>query len=226
MPRSENQSGTSQLLAPAAFVASLVLSALLMAIAIGSQSHAWLGWLSLLPLMLAIRYLSPLRAMACGSVWGGSLCVFAIFVIPTNVPATIGSFALLSTVPAIYALLGAALTRSRVGFSPLLLGMAWIGVEYALTPLSLRFGLLAGAFAKAGYAHVVAGLLGYGFVAFVVMFANGLLLSLLIEARVRIPGPLYVQVASDPEAWILSIVLLPCSLSGRETAQPRAPPSW
>jgi len=52
------------------------------------------------------------------------------------------------------------------------------------------------------------------------------LLSLLIEVRVRIPGPLYVQVTSDPETWIHSKVLFLCSLRGLETVQPRAPPSW
>ena len=44
-------------------VVSLLLSALLMAVAIGSARHPWLGWITLLPLLLAIRVLAPGKAV-------------------------------------------------------------------------------------------------------------------------------------------------------------------
>lgn len=209
----------------AALAVSLVVSAYLMALAIGSQSHPWLGWISLPPLLLSIRYLAPLKALGCGSLWGGSLFLFSVLMGDAAVEPTLGSLALLATVPALYTLLGSLLTRSRVGFSPLLLGMAWIGVEYALAPLSLRFGLLAGTFATDSFLHVVAGLLGYGFIAFVIAFANGLLLSLLTEVRFQVSGPLFVAGSCDPGAIVVPDTFSFSSFHGPRAARPRAPPA-
>ena len=48
---------------PVAPAASLIASAYLMALAIESTSHWWIGWVALLPLFFAIRVLSPLRAL-------------------------------------------------------------------------------------------------------------------------------------------------------------------
>lgn len=204
---------------------SLVGSAYLMAVAVSSTDHAWLGWLSLSPLLLSIRYASPLRALACGLLWGSALWLFAVLLGGGEVVGPgIWSLALLAGVPGAYAFFGSLLTRSRVGFSPLLLGMAWVGVEYALSPLSLRFGLLSGTFAQGSFLHILAGMLGYGCIAFVIAYANGLLLSLLSEVRIKVPGPLYVLGSIDPGALILSGLVPYRSLGGFSAARPRAPP--
>lgn len=208
----------------AALGLSLVVSAFLAVEAVGSTSHGWLGWLSLVPLLVSARYVAPLGAMTCGALWGGSLWLFSALVGDGAVAPTAMSLALLTAVPACYTLLGSLLTRSRFGFSPLLLGMGWVGVEYALAPLSLRFGLLTGAFASGSFLHVVSGILGYGFIAFVIAYANGLLLSLLTDVRITVPGPLYARVSADTGALVIPDVVAGCSIQGFPAARPRAPP--
>ena len=204
----------------------MLASACLMAVAVGSERHAWLGWLSLSPLLLLIKYATPLRALAGASLWGSALWLFLALFGDGVIGPSVLSLVLLAAVPGLYACFGSLLTRSRMGFSPLLLGMAWVGVEYALSPLSLRFGLLPGTFAEGSFPHIVAGMLGYGFIAFVIAYANGLLLSLLAEVRIKVPGPLYVLGSTDPGALILPDVV-PCrSLGGFTAARPRAPPVY
>ena len=53
----------------AALVVSLVVSAGLMVAAIGSLDYSWARWISLLPLLVCIRILGPIRAMGCGALW-------------------------------------------------------------------------------------------------------------------------------------------------------------
>jgi len=125
-----------------------VVCAFLLAVGFTSQNGAWLGWLSLPSLLLAVRWLRPLHAAVCGATWGASFFVFASG--SSLIDMTPGGLALSILAPAAYTFFGAWLTRSRAGFSPLLLAAAWVGVEYALAPLGLRFGLLSGVGASTG----------------------------------------------------------------------------
>jgi hypothetical protein len=121
----------------------LVPSALLMAVAIGSDEYSWFAWFGLLPLFLAIRVLSPAVAALAGMLWGGCFYLFLAVGVVTGLSVTSYSFALLAIVLMLYAYFGVILTR-WVGFSPILLAMGWFLVEIALTPLGLNQGLLAG----------------------------------------------------------------------------------
>ncbi len=160
---------------------SLVVSGCLMALSVGSPHYAWAGWFSLVALLLSIRILPPIQAMACGALWGMSFYAFSVSAVSTSIAPGAFSLFLLAAVPALYAYAGAWVTR-RVGFSVLFLAYCWIGVELAVRPLALQSGLLVGAHGDGSFLHVVESLFGYVWVAFLVVYINGLLVSILSHA--------------------------------------------
>ena len=207
-----------------ALYVSLVVSALLLALGHSSPDHAWLGWVALLPLFQSIRVFSPAKAMVVGASWG--FCLFlALLTVPTtgNI-ATFGSFALLVTVPALYGFLAARVTR-RIGFSPLLLGLGWIGLELALLPLGLHNGLLAGTQGNGAIISWVGAFAGTVVVAFIVAYVNAALFATLSRvvsaacgrtvASGPAPGPRTIFLSKSFR--LLSLIVLP--------GQPRAPPA-
>ena len=206
-----------------ALILSLVSSAYVAAFAIGSGGHAWLGWIILPPLFVAIRTLLPVRAMACGALWGVCVYLFAALVVETGVTTTLLSFALLAAAPAIYAYLCARVTRG-LGFCALLLGFGWIGVELALKPLGLHHGLLAGTQGDGALVHTVGGLFGSVFVAFVIAFVNAALLSILSEFRLRLPRLFSASTMSDPGRLLPLDSTFFAPLLLVQPGQPRAPP--
>ncbi len=207
----------------------LVFGAFLMALAISSPIVSpdgpwlgWLGWVSLAPLFVAIRRLSPWRAMACGSFWGVCLYLFLVGFTP-GFDGTVGSLGLLATVPAAYAFGAAHLTR-RVGFNPLFLGLGWIGVELALHPLGLASGLLAGTQGHGPVVNWASALLGSGVVAFVVAAANATLVLIVVNLRlrscqVRFGIPARRRESGLPLTAVYRLLFDLCS------ARPRAPPA-
>ncbi len=206
-----------------AFIVPIVLSAYLTAAAVGSPTHAWVGRLGLLPLFFAIRLFRPLRACVCGALWGASLFVFCIAAGRTAVAANLGSFALLTGIPALYAFLGAWLTR-RIGFSPFVLGVGWMGVELALAPLGLHSGLLAGTQDHTALMDYIGRALGYVLVGFLVAYVNAALVAVL--GRVRLSVPRFVPTAASPDCGrsLISQILGCLSLFALQPSHPRAPP--
>lgn len=206
-----------------ALVSSLVASAYVTAFAIGSTGHPWLGWIILPPLFLAIRFLAPRLAMACGALWGLSVFLFSVCVVETSVPVTALSLGLLAGIPAAYAYLCARVTRG-FGFCALLLGFGWIGVELALRPLGLQHGLLGTTQGDGVLVRLVGGLFGSVFVAFVIAFVNASLLSILGEFRLRIPRlrPVLGLLAPGRVLSLDSTSFLPLLLA--QSGRPRAPP--
>ena len=175
----------------AALTFSLLLSALLMGMAVRPGAHAWLAWISLLPLFAAVRSLRPIGAMLAGALWGTSLYFFSSTGVTPAISPTLFSFALLAMIPAIYAGVGSLATRA-VGFDPLILGLGWVLVEIALKPIGLHHGLLggtqlAGAQTEPTYLHWIARVLGYVFVGFLVACANASLLAVLSGVRLKTP---------------------------------------
>ena len=206
-----------------ALTLALVGSAYLTAAAVGSPTHAWMGWLSLLPLFVAIRVLRPLRASACGALWGGCLFAFCIASGRTAVSANLASLALLTAIPAIYTFLGAGLTR-WMGFSPFVLGVGWMGVELALAPLGLHSGLLAGTQDHTALMDYIGRALGYVLVGFLVAYVNAALVAVL--GRVRLSVPRFVPTTASPDCGrsLISQILGCLSLFALQPSHPRAPP--
>ena len=168
-----------------ALIVSLFLSAFVMALSLGSPEGSWLGWFSLSPLFIAIRVLRPTRAMLAGGLWGLGLSVFLAAGVHDAAGPAWQFAVLLVAVPAIYAYLGARLAHS-IGFSPLVLGVAWVGVELAFHPLGLRSGLLGGSTAHGTILGWVEGALGYVLVAFLIAYVNASLVAAFCGIRLRI----------------------------------------
>jgi len=207
-----------------AFVVPIVLSAYLTAAAVGSPTHAWVGWLSLLPLFFAIRLLRPLRASACGALWGASHFVFCIAGNHTAVAANLWSFALLTGIPALYTFLGAWLTR-WIGFSPFVLGVGWMGVELALAPLGLHYGLLSATQGDTALMHYVGRALGYVLVGFLVAYVNAALVAVLGRVRLSFPRFVPATASLDCRRSLISQVFGCLSLFAIQPSHPRAPPA-
>jgi len=198
-------------------------SAFLMTVAIASPRFVWLGWITLIPLLFAVRALTPFGAASFGAVWGTALFAFGAFVLPTPIAPAVGSWALLTAIPALYAFLAARMTK-RVGYSPFLLALGWIGVELALHPLGLRHGLLAGTQGSDILLRVVGSYAGYALVAFLVVYVNAWLLSALAAVPMPAPGRRVVRTAAEriiklslaeiPNYWFLLL----------RPSKPRAPP--
>ena len=168
----------------AALVTALVLSGYLMATGLDPSHAQWLKWLSLLPLFFVIQRLSPTRALFAGALWGMSLWIFASTSAVATISPTLPTFVLLTGISAAYSFLGARLTR-WIGFSPFVLGVCWIGVELALTPLGLREGLLNPALPEGSVLSWMGQAFGYMLVAFLVAFASAA--SFTVLSGVRIP---------------------------------------
>lgn len=176
---------------------SLVKTLKVLALAIGLAASAglavstsrapndvWLAWIMLIPLMLAIRTLSPIYAACAGLFWG--VCLFVIISVTNGAALGFWALPLVAMVPAAYAWLASRTTR-RAGFCPLLLAIGWIGVEIAFGPLGLQNGLLAGAQEHALVGRTLGYLFGYVAVAFVVVYVNASILSMLAASTV-VPG--------------------------------------
>ena len=134
------------------------------------------------------------------------------------------SFALLSLIPGAYCYFGASLTR-RIGFSPYLLALGWIGVEFAIRPIGLNYGLLAGTQGDGFMVRVVGSFAGYVLVAFLVALVNATLVAVLGGVRLVFTSPRLVPKAPVTIKW-LSVSELPGYLFYLiRASQPRAPPS-
>ena len=114
----------------------LVISAGVSVVSWQTPMGPYLAWVVIIPLLLAIRNLTPFRALIAGSFWG--LCLFAFAALSNGAlfEPTWGALLRLATIPAAYAWLGSRVTR-RTGFSPLMLGLGWVVVELFLQPLGL-----------------------------------------------------------------------------------------
>ncbi len=156
-----------------------------MAAGMGPDGSSWLGWVALLPLFVAIRCLSPLRAMLCGALWGTSFYISAAHLLTTELHAGLLSLTLLVAAPACYALFGAWYTR-WYKFDPLGLAVAWMGVELGLLPLGLQQGFLAGTQTDGLLYGLMARFSGYILVAFVVAYITALLLAVVTKLDLRI----------------------------------------
>lgn len=199
--RGRSKAGTNRFrgLKTAALGAGLIASACAVAVALALPQAWWLTWLALLPLFHSIRVQRPLPAMLSGGLWGLCLFVFSVMAVETAVPHTARSLGLLVAVPAVYAYVAALLTR-HIGFVPLAIAYGWLGVEFGLTPLGLRHGLLASAQGDGVLVGSIGHMLGYVFVALLIAGLNASVLGVLSKARLTTCGQRSAQ--GLPEAGL------------------------
>lgn len=211
------------MLAKTALLFSLIISAALMASATGSKGNAWFAWVGLIPLFTSICLFEPRQAALCGSLWGLSFYLFWLNAAPNRHVELFPALLLLGVVPAVYAYGCARLTR-RIGFTPLLLALGWIGVEVALRPLGFRNGVLAGASGDGWLIDLISRALGYGLVAFVVAYANASLLCVLIRLRFYAGEPAFLLGLDAPNGGVSHLLSAEQPSTGIRIGQPRAPP--
>jgi len=204
----------------AAVAGLCVLGGWLLSAALQNSEFSLVGWCSLLPLFLAMRMLHPLQASAAAAVWGSSLALFSPAAPQMHWAA---GAALFAAVPALYALLGGLLTR-RIGFHPLFLGLGWVGVEFALAPLSLHNGLLAGSQSSGPIMQFVGSALGYVFVAFLIALVNAILLLVLGELPEGRASSRSLKFSRGPVSWPLPELAFAYAVPPARASRPRGPP--
>lgn len=206
-----------------ALVPALIVSAYVMALTLGPSEQSWLAWVALLPLFVAIRTLRPLSALLSGALWGSCLYVFAVALGSLGSGEGLLPFALLTAAPAAYALLGSLVTR-WIGFNPLVLGVAWMGMEFAFERLGLHHGLLGSTQGGGVLMAWVGGALGYVLVAFLVAFASSVLLVLLSRVRVGLTSPRYLAAPDLRATRLIPQTFYGFPLFAIPASRPRAPP--
>ena len=160
--------------------------------------------------------------MLSGALWGATVYVSLS---THNVLAASGlvPLGLLTCIPGVYAFLGAYLTR-RLGFSPFVLGVGWMGAELALGPLGVHGGLLAAASGHGGLADVVADLFGYVIVGFLVAFLSASLVGIVSKVAGGVGSVRFVA-GRSPVGDRLRPQTFGCfPLFTISPSQPRAPP--
>lgn len=216
--------GLRQYVKPAALILSSVVSAYLMTRSIASPGFPWLGCVALLPLLMVIRTCRPLHAVLYGGLWGASLYVFAVADGDTGISRGLLPLVLLTTIPATYACLGALLTR-RIGFSPFVLGVGWMGVELALEPLGLRDSLLAGTQRDGTVLFWIGQALGYVLAGSLVAYFSALVVTLLSAVRL-VSATARVTGSAEPDGTTLIPQTTAClPLLSVSLSRPRAPPT-
>lgn len=221
----EKRDGTRQYVAKyAALVVSLVVTAYLVNLASAEPEHAWFGWGALLPLFAAIRVCGSIRAGLCGGLWGLTLAVLATTAGDTGATLSLGSLLLLTAAPAVYAGLGSKLTR-WIAYSPFVLGVGWMGVEFALDLAGLSTGLWVSVQSDGTVLHWVIGGLGYVFSALLVAYVTALLVSVLSEVGITVPRPRPASGSGDASVRVAPQTFCCFPLSLIPASQPRAPPA-
>ncbi len=147
-----------------------------MASALCFPSFSWLAWVSLFPLLISIRTHKPLRAMLSGCAWSVSLLAIMLLFARPGQSVTLGdSFCVILAI-AFYTWLGAWATR-HIGFHPLVLGVAWMFIELALSPLGWHERVMAEVYASSGWLSLISHTLGCVFVGFAVAFITASIVS-------------------------------------------------
>ncbi len=202
---------------------SLVGGAMFMSLALSSASNQWLGLITLVPLLLSMRLLSPSRALLAGGLFGFCLAIFCSLGAHPSFALSVNSAALTTLAVGVYGLLGARVTR-RIGFSPLILALGWVAVELALKPLAIKHGLLASTQGSGLFVRVIGPAAGYLVVAFLVAYINASLLEILTGACAIESGRGRLVFSGRPRESAILFSFLYISAEFANLARPRAPP--
>jgi hypothetical protein len=207
-----------------ALLAGFILAgAYLMSASMRGTVPSFAAWFALVPLLTCIRILSPLKAMLTGGLWGLAIYAFCSIGSDRLFPASPLNLLLLTAAPAIYGAFGALLTR-WIGFSPYILGVSWMGVELALTPIRLSFGLIGSRLTDSLFSDWLGHALGFVVVAFAVAYVNAILVCALHHVFRLARRPIRFEQSSRSTCLRhLGTATIWCDHSLRHM-RPRAPP--
>jgi len=209
-------------------------------VALLAPEHHWLGWISFLPLFVAVRWLRPATAALAGGVWGASLYLFttalptpAVEAIAPAIDLTVLAIspsawllALLTVIPAVYVGLAARPARA-IGFKLLTLALGWTLIEVVLHlyhPSAPQEGLLTASQGESPQLHWLARLLGYVATAFLVACANASLVGFVSAARLSFPACRSLAGLPNAGARLPSQVVRAIQSWTLRQAYPRGPP--
>ena len=207
----------------AALIFAVVVGARLTALSMSSGTHAWLAWFALVPIFFMIRLWRPTHALIGGAIWGASLFAFSIGSFQEASVPTLTKFLLLTATPALYCGSAAWLSR-RIGFSPFVLGVGWLGVEFALGQAGLRTGLLGLAAGEGGALHWLGEVLGWLFVCFLFALLNAWVVVVLNGVRLNGAVQLRPVSSADYIPLLFAQTFMGYPLFSVPASQPRGPP--
>ena len=214
------KSGTGR---TAALIIAVIVGARLTALAMSSDAHAWLGWFALVPIFFMIRLWRPTHALLGGAIWGACLFAFSNGSFQELPVSALARFLLLTATPAIYCGSAAWLSR-RIGFSPFVLGVGWMGVELALGQAGLRTGLLGLAAGGGGVLHWLGEILGWILVCFLFALLNAWVVVVLNGARLSVVEQLRPISSADHVPLLFAQTFKGYPLFSVPASQPRGPP--
>ena len=215
--------GRWQLFGAPALVASLVVSALLVVVAIRDPRYDVLECIALVPLLAAIRLLRPLGALVCGALWGAQLH-FGLLQPNFGFATTPVQTLLFVLIPALYAGIASALT-GRFGFQPLLLALGWLGPECLLRLLPGEGGLLARGVTSSSALSVGSRFFGWLVFVILIVYVNAKLVAVLGQLRFAPHRGERVRRSAVSCVATSSSTARPQSVR-LHPASPRAPPLW
>lgn len=195
-----------------------------MSLSMNSDAFGWLGWVALVPVFFAIRLWNPACALLGGALWGAGLFAFSTGNSPSIMPPSWGGFLTVTGAPAAYACLGSWLT-SRIGFSPFVLGVGWMGVELAFGSTGLRSGLSGLAGAHGAVFSWLGQALGWVLVAFVVALVNAWIVVVINGVRLRVGEQLRPSSSADHIPLLFAQTFMGFPLFAVPAPRPRAPPA-
>lgn len=198
----------------------LAVSAALVGVAASGAGWAWTGWIALAPLLIILSQTTPAIGFFAGA-WWGAIAVLCC------APAAhdLGAMLIVALTVGVYGALVSAVTK-RIGFSPLVVAILWIGVELVLAPVGFDQGLVAATQSSSAPLAWLNSIFGYAIVAFGIVWINAhlaLALHRAIRRSTKRPGLLPPTILV--RRWrSLNVV---CVRSLRELCEggARAPPS-
>ena len=199
---------------------SVVLSGFLMALSLHAGHQPYVSFVVLIPIFVAVRVCLPWQGATCGVVWGLTLLTVSYAGIGPSISLTPATVLALIALPAGYVWFGTALT-TRIGFSPFVLAVGWMGVEAALSPtIALNHNEFLDRAWMSWFGSMVAPLL----VGFCIALINAVFLELAVCCYATRTG-LMRPARSTPESIVASLEsFISPLLSVLSARHSRAPP--
>lgn len=199
------------------------LSALGAAHAVVVSKSILLFWISLTPLLLAIRTLRPVRSARYGFLWGVCFQLFLTLFSGSLTGVSLFSMFFISATAALYTAIGVSVVRHfKIG--PMALGLGWIAALPIIRLVSLNFGFFPISFSADNLILIVAEYLGCSVIAFVVIYLNALLVMIAGIIIYRLYCKLNFRIYRFCQFLVhLKSIIFSSSFSSH-TFRPRAPP--
>ena len=203
---------------------ALGFSAHLVCLAASSAIWSWLVWVALTPFLLVLRRVGPRGGLAVGLWWG--MCMGVCRLALAGLPVTAVDIAMPGLGFGLFAAAVCLLSR-RIGFSPVIVALLWVGTELGLDVLGWHDGLLVASLASGPLLTWIGAVLGTALITFLIVWTNAQVVELLesvveLVRTVRAQQLLVHLVAAC--TWCRRIYGIPQTLLWMHEGGARAPP--